>query len=532
MPTTILWHFQNLRRILVLISLVSALLLGYDRALANLSGKDKAYFYFLLSALEEDPKKAENYLKKAIKADKKSLYLKKSLVLLYFQTKRLKEAETLAEELYASHPQDQELGLILAKIYFINHRPYKAANILEQVLERDPKNEGVLGFLLNIYLEKKDWNQALRVLDKLTEIDEKNYTAWLFKARILKEQNKIEEAKECYVKALQYSSDNKMILSEVLKFLDEIQDFKTIETLLKTYILKYPEDEDYVKFLASFYVEKEDWGKIEKLLKNLPDKIKHRPEILFFLGLSLERQKKLDEALKIYEEIVSDDDWQIEASKRIVLILRKKNKNEAIEYFKKLEAREKKTKNWFLFLLQSAEALDLCEKGISYGKEALRLFPEDLELTLAVASNYACLNEYNKVLELVLPWLKKYPEDPYVLNFVGYSYVELGTNLDEAESMLYKALQKKPTDPYILDSIGWCYYKKGNLEAAYQYLERAVKNLKEDEPEIYEHLGDILMMKQKRDEACQYYKEALNSAFKQSLYHRLKEKLKKHCEDL
>lgn len=527
MPTIILRLFPNLLK-LIFVSLFIGF--TYQTTLGYALNKEKAYYYFLLSLLEKDPTQAEVYLKKAIKIDKKSLYLKKSLILLYFQTKKLKEAETLAEELFSTYPKDKELGLILAKIYIINNRPYKAANILEQILEKDPKNEEILGLLLNIYLEKKDWDQALRVLNKLIELDEKNYVAWFFKARVLKEQKKIPEAKECYLKSLQFSQENKMILVEVLRFLDEIKDFQTIEHLLKSYIAKYPEDEDYIKFLTSFYVEKEAWEKTETLLKDLPEKMKKRPEFLFFLGLSLERQKKFEEALKVYEEIIGDEDWKLEASKRIIFILRKKNKDEALEYLKKIESQEKKTKNWFLFLLHSSETLDLCEKGIQYGKEALKTFPEDLEIILAVASNYACLNEYQKVLDLVLPLLKKYPEDPYVLNFIGYSYVELETNLDEAENLLFKALQKKPTDPYILDSLGWCYFKKGDLEKATYYLEKAINNLTEEEPEIYEHYGDILLNTQKLQEACQYYNKALDSAIKQSLRERLKEKIKNHCE--
>ncbi|MBX2831848.1 MAG: tetratricopeptide repeat protein [Rhodospirillales bacterium] len=81
------------------------------------------------------------------------------------------------------------------------------------------------------------------------------------------------------------------------------------------------------------------------------------------------------------------------------------------------------------------------------------------------------------------------PEQPYVLNYLGYSWVDMGMNFDQAEDMLKRAVELQPDDGYIVDSLGWVYYKLGRFDDAVEQLEKAVE-LKPDDPTINDHLGD------------------------------------------
>jgi tetratricopeptide (TPR) repeat protein len=82
------------------------------------------------------------------------------------------------------------------------------------------------------------------------------------------------------------------------------------------------------------------------------------------------------------------------------------------------------------------------------------------------------------------------PDESSVLNYLGYSMIDMGINLSEAIEMVKKAAEAKPNDGYIVDSLGWAYYKLGNYEEALTHLERAVELLPAD-PIIGEHLGDV-----------------------------------------
>ncbi len=85
--------------------------------------------------------------------------------------------------------------------------------------------------------------------------------------------------------------------------------------------------------------------------------------------------------------------------------------------------------------------------------------------------------------------LKIYPEQPLVLNYLGYSWVEQGAHLKEAFKMLRRAVELQPDDGYIVDSLGWANYKLGHYQQAVKYLERAIQ-LKPGDPVINDHLGD------------------------------------------
>jgi tetratricopeptide (TPR) repeat protein len=81
------------------------------------------------------------------------------------------------------------------------------------------------------------------------------------------------------------------------------------------------------------------------------------------------------------------------------------------------------------------------------------------------------------------------PEQPHVLNYLGYSWIDQGINLDDAMKMIKRAVEQRPDDGYIVDSLGWAYYRIGNFEDAVKNLERAI-DLKPEDPTINDHLGD------------------------------------------
>ncbi|TDL86290.1 tetratricopeptide repeat protein [Meridianimarinicoccus aquatilis] len=96
--------------------------------------------------------------------------------------------------------------------------------------------------------------------------------------------------------------------------------------------------------------------------------------------------------------------------------------------------------------------------------------------------------------------LELQPGQPQVLNYLGYSLVELGRNLDEALGMIERAVAARPDDGYITDSLGWILYRMGKYDEAIVHMERAVELMPVD-PIINDHLGDVLWAVGRRVEA-------------------------------
>lgn len=92
------------------------------------------------------------------------------------------------------------------------------------------------------------------------------------------------------------------------------------------------------------------------------------------------------------------------------------------------------------------------------------------------------------------------PDQPQVLNYLGYTWVDMGHNLEEALDMIRTAVDLRPNDGYIVDSLGWAYYRLERYEDAVIELERAVERRPED-PVINDHLGDAYWQVGRKREA-------------------------------
>ncbi|MGE5266562.1 MAG: tetratricopeptide repeat protein [Deltaproteobacteria bacterium] len=105
--------------------------------------------------------------------------------------------------------------------------------------------------------------------------------------------------------------------------------------------------------------------------------------------------------------------------------------------------------------------------------------------------------------------LELYPDQPLVLNYLGYSWIDQGIQLDEGMRLIERAVAVKPDDGYIVDSLGWAHYKRGNYAEAVRYLERAVE-LRPDDPVLNDHLGDALWKVGRQREAKFQWDQSLS----------------------
>lgn len=101
------------------------------------------------------------------------------------------------------------------------------------------------------------------------------------------------------------------------------------------------------------------------------------------------------------------------------------------------------------------------------------------------------------------------PDQPQVLNYLGYSMVEKAINLDEALDMIERAVKARPDSGYIVDSLGWVLYRLGRYDAAIGYMERAAE-LEAVDPVVNDHLGDVLWAVGRHTEAEFQWHRALS----------------------
>ncbi len=93
-------------------------------------------------------------------------------------------------------------------------------------------------------------------------------------------------------------------------------------------------------------------------------------------------------------------------------------------------------------------------------------------------------------------------------NYIGYMWVDRDKNLDEAGTMIRKALEAEPGNPAYLDSLGWFYYKKGDYHKALAELLKAASSIEPEDPVVYDHLGDAYARLRQMGQAVSYWQKA------------------------
>jgi len=118
------------------------------------------------------------------------------------------------------------------------------------------------------------------------------------------------------------------------------------------------------------------------------------------------------------------------------------------------------------------------------------------------------------------------PKNAAALNYLGYTWAEMGIQLDEAEELITRALKIQPNDGFYIDSLGWVYYQKGEYPRAVEQLERAVE-ITVDDPTIIEHLADAYEKVGKSDRAVTRYREALKRTKENDQIKRIRDKIQR-----
>lgn len=117
------------------------------------------------------------------------------------------------------------------------------------------------------------------------------------------------------------------------------------------------------------------------------------------------------------------------------------------------------------------------------------------------------------------------PDDPDLLNFLGYFFAEKNIKLGEARSLIEKALAANAENAYYLDSMGWVYYREGNAKKAVEYIERAIRGMENDDAILRDHLGDAYLLDGNKERAVAEWKKAMRLDPKRE---GLSEKIKAH----
>ena len=221
----------------------------------------------------------------------------------------------------------------------------------------------------------------------------------------------------------------------------------------------------------------------------------NHPLALLSLADLYESVKKPAMAIKVYERMPASSPLRRNAQIQLAINLDAADRSdEAIKILKTVTTEDPKD-------IEAIMALGNVERGRKKFTDCAQTYSQGIDVLPANTDKNAWVYYYYRGIceERSKQWskaevdmrkaLELQPEQPHVLNYLGYSWIDQGINLDEGMKMIKRAVDQRPDDGYIVDSLGWAYYRIGNFDEAVKNLERAV-DLKPEDPTINDHLGD------------------------------------------
>jgi tetratricopeptide (TPR) repeat protein len=258
-------------------------------------------------------------------------------------------------------------------------------------------------------------------------------------------------------------------------------------------------------------MELRDFDAAEKSFKKaLEFGYKDLNTIRFYLASIYEKTYRLDKAMESFRSVVRGNQF-LPAQIRYAYLLSKQGKlSKARKHLQQLPVKNDQQRAHLIVteaeFLREAGAHQKVFDLLSNGLKKLPDYPELLYDRAMAAEKIGKPDILEKDLRKLIQ-LK--PNHAHAHNALGYSFAEHGNRLPEALELIEKAIKLSPEDPYIIDSLGWVHYRMGNLSKGVSYLKQAFV-IKPD-PEIAAHLGEVLWMQGTKEEAKEVWRSTIKS---------------------
>lgn len=239
-------------------------------------------------------------------------------------------------------------------------------------------------------------------------------------------------------------------------------------------------------------------------------------DTLIMLGGIAEAAKQPERAISLYKEVPASSPMRRISELQLGLTLAQTGKvEEARAHLKSLiESDPADIRSYLAYGSVLSDAKDYAAMAANYDKAVEVIGPNPAKGYWSIFFQRGIAYERLKNWDQAEPNFRKAlelnPDQPQVLNYLGYSWVDMNRNLEEGLDMIRKAVELRPDDGYIVDSLGWAYFRLGKFDDAVRELERAIE-LKAGDATINDHLGDAYWRVGRKLEATYQWKRALVS---------------------
>lgn len=274
----------------------------------------------------------------------------------------------------------------------------------------------------------------------------------------------------------------------------------------------FPENAELGLAIGLLSLQLEDFDTADRQLRKLLDAGPKDPDMLrYYLGRTAEGRRRLGDALKWYRAVESGQQRMPAQLAEASVLARQGRTKEAREALRRIvpDSLDQRVQ---LILTESQVLRDAKDFQGAFDLlgEALAKTPDTADLLYDQALVAERLGRFDITEKNLARVIEIRPDHAHAHNALGYTLADRNVRLDEALKLIETALKLAPEDPYILDSMGWVFFRMGDSAKALDFLRRAYKRKRD--AEIAAHLGEVLWSQGQREEALRIWEDALKAS--------------------
>lgn len=496
-----------------------------------------------LAVHEGDAERALRLLREAQAADPDSGLLYVAEAEIRLKGNQVNEALALVDKAIKIEPGNRDAHLLGGTIMVTLAREREAAGYLRTAVQLDPTKEDSVLLLVDALLKRFEYEESVTVLKELIRLKPDSALGYYYLGKTYSQMKLYRDALGYYKRSLELRPDFFQAAIDQAVSLEALGDVDQAVTAYKALVDDTENRAPLVNHLIQLLIQQRRYEEALVYLKKLTTMGLGSSEVMRKAGLIYLELGRHDEAIRVFTDMLlkEPDAHQI----RFYLGSAYEEKGDyelARAEFSKIPADADiyaETLGHLAFILKEQdredEAVQLLLKGITVYPDRLELYlslatlydaidkeDQGLKLLLGVESRFSGDSRYHFRLGVLLDKLGKRsdsinrmkrvielnPRDAQALNYLGYTYAEMGVNLEEALGYIKRALEVRPDDGFFIDSLGWTYYQLKRYDEAVKQLERAAK-LVPDDPTVLEHLGDAYLARNDFKNAIKMYNKSL-----------------------
>ena len=475
---------------------------------AAISGEAyRSYVRGLLASRSGELKDAVREYERVIELDGDAMAVYRDLTLAYWQLGEPEKSLQAAEKLESVSEKNVDNQMFLGGFYLMAGKTAMARSAWEKALVIDPDNETAMVYLAACSAGD-DPQKAVEYWQQFITREPTSAEGYYQYAIACEKLGKLDKAREAFLKVISLRPESIEAYISIAQIYEKEGKFVAAVQQYERSLELDPGNMTLLMYVGGLYYRLKNYAASEELFLRAQKINPDDSAVSLWLGLLAEGRKDWAVAARYFEQ-VSAHEKNVSVLTRLSYYYSMLKKNDlalaCLEKVVQLEP-DNAQANYLLGLANyDLKKYGRAEKNFM---RALELKPGFEEVYFNLGILYERWKKFPRAIEYFNKAIALNPKNATALNYLGYSYADRNMKLDEADSLIRRALELDPENGAFIDSLGWLLYRKGRYEESEKELERAAEKV--PDPVVWEHLGDVRMALKNAASAWDAYLKALD----------------------